>query len=1322
MAAEATLPQGATYGALQTAAAPAGEQPLPEGASYGAPTPPTAAQATKAAHPGITDPATAAAVQRTETSGQNPDHQATISAAPSGMYERGKSWLKSLIANPEGVTRDLQEKANSDEAAKHAGPIGQVVPGLTDIAHAIVRPSDTTKDKVGALNEFAGGVMKATGPFAAVASPTMIPRVIAGMGAQKATQGILDKYTNLEPEYKEAAGNVAGLAAGGAPELADRAAFIKNPSLYKSRGLGEIPAPTTEAPSTSPTPGNLGKIKSAAPDIGDQEITPEMAAQSAAAQGIKPVTRHAEAPNSPMNKYDVVNNTTEAPKAPSANETLNLPENTVRPGKQEALPPAPEQKLLPEKSAPVQLPKSTLGEDIEKSLNEHAEAAQPKAEPEKAIAKTEEPGKIIDQAKVAEPAEKLEEKTKGRAAEMQEKYPIKKVGLSNDQTVNPEAAKTAEPKPETVGTAEGAVKDTDLFAKAKAELGENASISDVAKRAQEMKDGKTEEKAAEPVAIDHREIAQAHNTHSGFTYNPKEGLVRDQPVFSVAGTHPDVEQVLKGRHITEAQVKDFAGRPDVQKALQEDERHSIGGWNYKGNSHLEISKLFHDRDEAIAEGKRLNQDSIYDHAKRESIPTGGTAAEDAAKAAGVEPTEEPKAEETKQTEPDQKLTETDQRGLEKRLGAEAAADTSTEGREKQQRLLKGTNAQYAEFANEQGPEKPGGGEWQSSDFSKKGTGGKTVPANKKLVIDHAMTNIPHDEFMDATSEWGPPTKDLGEKFEGKGPAPEATPETAKMSDEELLKKGFTKEDIEAAKHVPGVGGGASAQTALAKEKGIPESVSKNMTPEEIQSANKTPRTTEKFVEKLAKIPEVQEYIDIALQGEGARKWYERSAQAFDVMKEADPKYFGEEGDKDKFIGMLAGSSPRQSVAMNLREALGGWKSWVDAGRPELSLGRWKAFIDAGRPKGPEWATENMLVDNFTLPETKMMNVIKAMNGEELWPDLSKNEYFKVPSFDKNLKGWLNHVTNDGWMALFAGLDPKTIGKPENYHPLSIATRAAANALGWEAADAQAAIWSFTQSLTEKGETDPNIIREYSEDFADLLANDPETRSLMNQLGVSNESLDKHIAERVEAKPEISGRTTASTARSVGKLGERIEAARGKGVIPTPKSNQGQLFGREDHPVRAKAEPEAKDTSFNPNEMEEAEKPDVKVLELSNRPEKKILSIKIGGERAGQFSLTPTPELGEGSMEVSTSQLKKEFQGEGHGTEAYRQAIDYAKKQGVKTLYSDDQVSTKANNVWKSLLEKGEAEWDVDKSRYRIDLEPKHRMGKSTVNPLDKYRT
>jgi hypothetical protein len=547
------------------------------------------------------------------------------------------------------------------------------------------------------------------------------------------------------------------------------------------------------------------------------------------------------------------------------------------------------------------------------------------------------------------------------------------------------------------------------------------------------------------------------------------------------------------------------------------------------------------------------------------------------------------------------------------------------------------------------------------------------------------------------------------KLEAKGPAPKATAETAKMSDKELLKAGFTQEDIDAGLHLPKVGGNAAgAAVAPAKEgpiskqllktygktddplsagfilpngdmvklqgehdtmvkaaadklglkeksdreslisnesavrtrlvktragdelvfsipdhvteeqmqkmraavgkmgrygnvaieqgksggeyfrkefalpshidegikqlgaepkeepSPIPEDISKRMPPHELESVTKTPRTTERFLENMESIPSVQEYTDIALAGEGAKKWYQRSAAAFDAMKEEAPDYFNKEGDKDRFLGLLAASSPRQSVAMNLREALGAWKQYVDAGRPE----------------GEELKT--LLKDNLTASGGKVPNAMKALAGEDTWPDLTKNKNFKVPSFEKNLKGWLNYVTNDGWMALFGGMDPRQISDAHSYHPLSVATRAAADALGWEPAEAQAAIWSFTQALTERGEELPAEIRKQSQDFADILAHDELVRGLLEDLGVNHEQLDKKL-KAIGEKPPVSGRTTGTTPRSIGKLKERIEEARGKGAIPPPKSAQANLGFRESpaHEERVRD----KDTEFDPDEFE-----------------------------------------------------------------------------------------------------------------------------------------
>lgn len=117
----------------------------------------------------------------------------------------------------------------------------------------------------------------------------------------------------------------------------------------------------------------------------------------------------------------------------------------------------------------------------------------------------------------------------------------------------------------------------------------------------------------------------------------------------------------------------------------------------------------------------------------------------------------------------------------------------------------------------------------------------------------------------------------------------------------------------------------------------------------------------------------------------------------------------------------------------------------------------------------------------------------------------------------------------------------------------------------------------------------------------------------------------------------------------------------------------------------------------------------KLVPLSETPQKTILSLKSGDNpiALGQVSLTPMDEkLGPGSMEVSTSQIKPSFQGKGYGGQLYRKLINYAKDSGVSTLYSDDQVSDQAKNVWESLKKDFPVEQVTapdGSSRYKIDL-------------------
>jgi len=233
---------------------------------------------------------------------------------------------------------------------------------------------------------------------------------------------------------------------------------------------------------------------------------------------------------------------------------------------------------------------------------------------------------------------------------------------------------------------------------------------------------------------------------------------------------------------------------------------------------------------------------------------------------------------------------------------------------------------------------------------------------------------------------------------------------------------------------------------------------------------------------------------------------------------------------------------------------------------------WAKYVDMGRPEGKE--LEKMLGKEFSLPEAKVTNAMKVFSGEPLWPDLSKNRNFKISSFNDNLKGYLDRGTHDGWMGLFGGVE--SLSKLQNastYHALSTVTRAAADELGWKTAEAQAAIWSFTQCLKETGETSPEAVRQYSEDYADIMAHDPEVRAQLKLLGVDLGKLDTKL-KAIGEKPEVSSRASASLEDSVRKLTARIEAARGKGSIPAPKS--GKLFG----------EPTDKDedVEFNPEQI------------------------------------------------------------------------------------------------------------------------------------------
>jgi hypothetical protein len=158
--------------------------------------------------------------------------------------------------------------------------------------------------------------------------------------------------------------------------------------------------------------------------------------------------------------------------------------------------------------------------------------------------------------------------------------------------------------------------DNEHFANAKKELGDKASIREVADRAQELKDRQSQ--------------ADAHNENGGSTFHPTKGNLDGKPFFSVGGEpefrDPKLKMTTDGKNLTAAQIDEFSKRPEVKAALDKHKDASVGSWfdQETGKTTTELVKTPADRDEAIAMGKKNGEKAIYDLGKGEEIKTGGT--------------------------------------------------------------------------------------------------------------------------------------------------------------------------------------------------------------------------------------------------------------------------------------------------------------------------------------------------------------------------------------------------------------------------------------------------------------------------------------------------------------------------------------------------------------------------------------------------------------------------------------------------------------------------------------------------------------------------
>ena len=165
-------------------------------------------------------------------------------------------------------------------------------------------------------------------------------------------------------------------------------------------------------------------------------------------------------------------------------------------------------------------------------------------------------------------------------------------------------------------TAKTSAKDTDHMQAAIKELGPDAKLSDITKRAQELKDTHAQ--------------ADWHNDNGGSTFHPTKGNLDGKPFFSVGGEpefrDPKLKMTTDGEKLTAEQIAEFSNRPEVKAALDKHKDASIGSWFDKetGKTTTELVKTPADRDEAIAMGTKNGEKAIWDLKNREEIKTGGT--------------------------------------------------------------------------------------------------------------------------------------------------------------------------------------------------------------------------------------------------------------------------------------------------------------------------------------------------------------------------------------------------------------------------------------------------------------------------------------------------------------------------------------------------------------------------------------------------------------------------------------------------------------------------------------------------------------------------
>lgn len=279
-------------------------------------------------------------------------------------------------------------------------------------------------------------------------------------------------------------------------------------------------------------------------------------------------------------------------------------------------------------------------------------------------------------------------------------------------------------------------------------------------------------------------------------------------------------------------------------------------------------------------------------------------------------------------------------------------------------------------------------------------------------------------------------------------------------------------------------------------------LSRFLSPKEKEKMRKD--VAQRMIDIFRNLPDEKEFEASARAGQAKKGWY--AASAHSLLEVFGP-------DTPRFCALLASLSPKVTVQENLRNAVKFWEHWIEAGRPLTEKGidevgkqaiglKWQGATNPDGTVNPGMGYKPNVLRSMT--HEKPEEVVLSSGGTPTNPHVGK-----VDSFRANLLGDLSRVTNDVWIANFAGIDQSLFGNKAGYLAMTAKVRKVAEKMGWTPAEVQETVWSFFKALKEsqtidrKGKKALEVLTHdqvnQSEDFADLMVNDKEVRDALKKL-------------------------------------------------------------------------------------------------------------------------------------------------------------------------------------------------------------------------------